>query len=126
MNPLSLGQSGSGTPMINETERQQDTSRSKEDKHMIQVHGVRAKRPPPLKTTSHLRKPSGGLPLNKLQKTDAIFNAFVDQHMDFVKDPNEVKILDKTKAWAQDMVENISNDDKGQRALHKFIHVKHI
>ena len=35
MNPLSLGQSGSGTPMINETERQQDTSRSKEDKHMI-------------------------------------------------------------------------------------------
>ena len=118
MNPLSLGQSGSGTPMMTETERQQDSSRSKEVKQVIQVHGVRAKRPPPLKTTSHLRKPSGGLPLNKLQKTDAIFNAFVDQHMDFVKDPNEVKILDKTKAWAQDMVENISNDDKGQRALH--------
>ena len=58
------------------------------------MHGIQAKAPEVHTVPNkHLRKPSNGVPLSKLQKTDAIFDAFVDQHLDFVKDPNEVKML---------------------------------
>ena len=46
--------------------------------------------------------------------------------MDFVKDPHEVQMLKKTKAWAQDMVENGSSDTRGKRALKRFVQGKHI
>lgn len=101
---VQIGQSGTGhinTPMITESERQKETNRTNLETEVIEVHGIRPKPPPiQIKPKEHRRKPSKGIPLSKLQKTDAVFNAFIDQHMDFVKDPNEIKSLQKTKAWA--------------------------
>ena len=61
-------------------------------KQVLEVHGIKAKEKEE-PTTKHLRKPSNGVPLSDLQKTDAIFNSFAEQHKDWVKDPHEVKLL---------------------------------
>ena len=50
----------------------------------------------------------------------------MEQHVDFKNDPNEAKTLEKTKAWAQDMVENSPSKDKGDKILQTFIQSKHM
>ena len=59
---------------------------------VLEVHGIKAKEKEE-PATQHLRKPSNGVPLSDLQRTDAIFNSFAEQHKDWVKDPHEVKLL---------------------------------
>ena len=97
-----------------------DAPQYDQPKTVLEIHNIKAKEPKEAIAT-HLRKPSNGGSLQDIQKTDVIFNSFSDQHKDFVKDPHEVKLLECTKAWAQDMVENISNRSKGKRMLQQYI-----